>query len=114
MREEFLPAHGGQLRELAAEFGVSEESLLDFSASIHSYPPSDLVVDALCEALRARKILTAYPDMHYTALKEAIATYAHVSVPAIAVGSGVMPLLGSALCAFRPSKCLVSVPSFTV
>jgi threonine-phosphate decarboxylase len=113
MREEFLPAHGGQLRELAAEFGVSEESLLDFSASIHSYPPSDLVVDALCEALRARKILTAYPDMHYTALKEAIATYAHVSVPAIAVGSGVMPLLGSALCAFRPSKCLVSVPSFT-
>ncbi len=35
MREDFLPAHGGQLRELAAEFGVPEASLLDFSASIH-------------------------------------------------------------------------------
>ena len=80
MREDFLPAHGGQLRELAAEFDVPESSLLDFSASIHPYPPSEDVIDSLCDALRARAILTAYPDMHYVALKEAISAYTQVGV----------------------------------
>jgi threonine-phosphate decarboxylase len=112
MREDFLPAHGGQLRELAAEFGVPETSLLDFSASIHPHPPSDLVVETLCGALRARTILTTYPDMHYIALEEAIAAYVQVGVQAIAIGSGVMPLLGAALCALRPRRCLVPVPAF--
>jgi threonine-phosphate decarboxylase len=112
MGEGFLPAHGGQLRELAAEFGVPEASLLDFSASIHPHPPSDLVVATLCDALRERTILTAYPDMHYAALKEAIAAYVQVGMEAIAIGSGVMPLLGAALCALRPHRCLVPVPAF--
>jgi threonine-phosphate decarboxylase len=112
MIEDFLPAHGGQLRELAAEFNVPEDSLLDFSASIHPHPPSDLVVAILCDAICARKILTAYPDMHYAALKESIATYADVDVSAISIGSGVMPLLGAAVSALRLSRCLVPVPSF--
>jgi threonine-phosphate decarboxylase len=112
MNEEFMPAHGGQLRELADEFGVSETSLLDFSASIDPKPPSDLVVAALCDALRARTILTAYPDMHYVALKESIAAYVQVDVDALSVHSGVMPLLGVALSALRPRKCLVPVPAF--
>jgi threonine-phosphate decarboxylase len=113
MREDFLPAHGGQLRELAEEFDVPAASLLDFSASIHPHSPSDLVVKALCDALRAQTILTVYPDMHYIALKEAIAAYAQVDVQAISIASGVMPLLGAALCALRPQQCLVPVPAFT-
>jgi threonine-phosphate decarboxylase len=112
MRKEFLPTHGGQLRELAAEFDVPESSLLDFSASIHPHPPSELVIDSLCDALRARTILTAYPDMHYAALKEAIAAYAEVGAQSISIGSGVMPLLAAALCVARPSKCLVPIPAF--
>ncbi|MGA2889936.1 MAG: aminotransferase class I/II-fold pyridoxal phosphate-dependent enzyme [Terracidiphilus sp.] len=108
----FLPEHGGQLSELAAEFGVPETSLVDFSASIDPHPPSDLVVATLCDALRARTILTAYPDMHYVALKDAIAAYAQVDVQAISINSGVMPLLGAALSALRPRQCLVSVPAF--
>jgi threonine-phosphate decarboxylase len=112
MSENILPAHGGQLRELAAEFNVPEDSLLDFSASIHPHPPSDIVVAALCNALRAGKILTTYPDMHYAALKEEIAEYANVSVSAISIGSGVMPLLGATVSALRLRRCLVPVPSF--
>lgn len=112
MREDFLPAHGGQLRELAAAFCVPEASLLDFSASIHPHPPSDLVVDSLCDALRARTILTSYPDMHYAALKDAIAAYLQVDVHAIAIDSGVMPLLSAALSTLRPRRCLVPVPAF--
>jgi threonine-phosphate decarboxylase len=112
MREDFLPTHGGQLRELAAEFDLPEASLLDFSASIHPHSPSELVIDSLCDALRARTIVTAYPDMHYAALKDAIAAYAQVGAQTISIGSGVMPLLAAALCALRPSGCLVPVPAF--
>jgi threonine-phosphate decarboxylase len=112
MRKDFLPAHGGQLHELTAAFGAPETSLLDFSASIHPHPPSDLVVDTLCDALHARTILTAYPDMHYAVLKEAIAEYAQIDVQAIAIDSGVMPLLSAALSALRPRRCLVAVPAF--
>jgi threonine-phosphate decarboxylase len=112
MRDEFLPEHGGQLRELARQFDVPEATLVDFSASIDPNPPSEVLVHALCKAIRGRRILTAYPDMHYTDLKRAIAGYAAVDVSAIAVGSGVMPLLGAAVHALGLRKCLVPVPSF--
>lgn len=112
MSEDFLPAHGGQLRELAAEFGVPESSLLDFSASIDPRPSSDLLVAALCAALHERTILTSYPDMHYTALKEAIAAYVDVGVQTIVIGSGVMPLLAAVLGALGPRRCLVPMPAF--
>jgi threonine-phosphate decarboxylase len=112
MRDEFLPAHGGQLRELARKFDVPEATLVDFSASINPKPPSEALIYALCEAIRGRSILTSYPDMHYTDLKRAIAAYAAVDMSAIAVGSGVMPLLGAAVHALGLHKCLVPVPSF--
>ena len=113
MDSDFLPAHGGQLRELATEFDIPESSLVDFSASIHPLPPSDALVATLCDAIRARKILTTYPDIHYSALKQAIAEYAHVDALAIAVGNGVMPLLDAAVRALGLRKCLVPVPAFT-
>ncbi len=113
MPSDFLPAHGGQLRELATEFDIPESSLLDFSASIHPLPPSDALVATLCDAIRARTILTTYPDIHYSALKRAIAEYVHVDVPAVAIGNGVMPLLDAAVRTLGLRKCLVPVPAFT-
>jgi hypothetical protein len=60
MADDSLPEHGGQLRALAARFHTPEESLLDFNASINPLPPNDALIDALCESLRGRKILTCY------------------------------------------------------
>ena len=112
MADKFLPVHGGQMRELAAAFNLEESALLDFSASIHPVPPGDALIEALCDALRARRMITAYPDMHYSALKQAIAEYAQVDVTTIAVGNGVMQLLGAAAHALSLRKCLVLVPAF--
>ena len=112
MPKNFLPTHGGQLRELAAEFGIPETSLVDFSASINPLPPSDALVATLCDALRARKILTAYPDTHYSPLKQAIAEYVDVDVQTVTIGNGVMPLLGAAVRALSLRNALVLVPAF--
>jgi threonine-phosphate decarboxylase len=113
MPSDFLPAHGGQLHELASEFDIPESSLVDFSASIHPLPPSDALVATLCDAIKARRILTTYPDMHYSTLKQAIAGYVCVDVPAVTIGNGVMPLLDAAVRALGLRKCLVPVPAFT-
>ena len=113
MHSDFIPPHGGQLRELAVQFGIPETSLLDFSVSINPQPPSDALVDALCDRIRDRTILTNYPDTKYAALKQAIAKYAQVDTSTIAIGNGVMPLLGAAVQALHMHKCLIPVPSFT-
>jgi threonine-phosphate decarboxylase len=112
MSSGFIPAHGGQFRELAAKFGVPETSLIDFSASINPMPPSDSVIETLCELVRARKILTNYPDSEYGELKEAIAVYAGVDANTIVVGNGVMSLLAAALRALLIGRCLILVPGF--
>lgn len=108
-----MPRHGGQLRELAAQFQLPEDSLLDFSASINPRPPGDALVEALCDSLRARTIITQYPDIEYLELRKAIARYAGVDMASIVVGNGVMPLLAAALRALRIRSCLVLVPAFT-
>ncbi|MGC9159072.1 MAG: pyridoxal phosphate-dependent aminotransferase [Terracidiphilus sp.] len=112
MIEDLLPAHGGQLRELALQFGVPEETLIDFSASIRPAPLSDAIVAALCDALRARRIISTYPEMRYTALRQAIGAYLQVGEESIVVGSGVMPLLGAAIHVLGAPRVLVPVPSF--
>jgi threonine-phosphate decarboxylase len=112
MTDDFLPSHGGQLREIAKWFHVPEESLLDFSASISPIPLSGAIVDALCESLRSREVLAQYPDSEYPDLKQAIAQYAGVDPGSICIANGVMPLLDAALRAFALRRCLVLAPAF--
>lgn len=112
MASDAIPLHGGQLRAIAERFHVAEESLLDFSASISPVPPSEAVIEALCESLRNRKILTQYPDTEYKDLKDAIATYAGIDRGSICVANGVMPLLDAAVRALGLRRCLVLAPAF--
>jgi len=112
MANSFLPVHGGQLGELAERFGLSEESLLDFSACVNPHPPDESLLDALCEAIRARKSVTCYPDTHYRDLKRALAEYTRVEPEAIAIGNGVMTLLAATLRSLKIRKCMVLVPAF--
>jgi threonine-phosphate decarboxylase len=113
MFDQSLPDHGGQLRTLAARFHIHEESLLDFSASISPLAPDDALIDALCESLRKRKILTCYPDAEYAELKQTIAQYVGVDTGSICVGNGAMSLLTAAARALDIRRCLILVPAFS-
>ena len=107
-----IPFHGGQLREIAYRFQVAEESLLDFSASISPVPPGETLIQALCQSLKNRRVLTQYPDTEYRDLKDAIATYARIDYSSICIANGVMSLLDAALRALHLRRCLVLVPAF--
>jgi threonine-phosphate decarboxylase len=107
-----LPAHGGQLRTIAQQFGISADQLLDFSASVNPDGPPLSVVAALRHALDDPATLALYPDLEHTILKQAISRYASIPMPCISVANGFVPLLQAFLQAKQISRCLLPVPAF--
>jgi threonine-phosphate decarboxylase len=107
------PAHGGQLRQIAASYGISAEELLDFSANINPAGPPPAVLGAIRLALADSATLTSYPDLELTELKQVIADCAGVQPANISVANGFVPLLEAALQSLPIKRCLLPVPSFS-
>jgi len=107
------PAHGGQLREIAARFGISTERLTDFSANINPAGPPASVLAAIRSSLEDSNTLAVYPDLELVELKQTIARYAGVHPENVSVANGFVPLLEAALLSFKIKRCLLPVPSFS-
>jgi threonine-phosphate decarboxylase len=106
------PAHGGQLRQIAARYGIPAEQLLDFSANINPAGPPSSVLTAIRRALEDPSTLAIYPDLELIELKQAIAEYTGVLRENIAVANGFVPLVDAALRSLKIKRCLLPVPSF--
>jgi threonine-phosphate decarboxylase len=106
------PAHGGQLRQIAARYGISAENLLDFSANINPAGPPTSVLTAIRRSLEVPLTLITYPDLELFELKQAIAEYTGVQPENIAVANGFVPLLEAALRLLKIKRCLLPIPSF--
>jgi threonine-phosphate decarboxylase len=107
------PMHGGQLRRIAARYGILAERLLDFSANINPAGPPPSVLTAIRRALDEPSTLAMYPDLELVELKQAIAEYKGVEPGNIAVANGFTPLLEAALRSLKIKRCLLPVPSFS-
>jgi threonine-phosphate decarboxylase len=108
-----LPLHGGQLRQIAARYGTSPKTLLDFSANINPAGPPLSVLSTIQRTLRNPETLTAYPDLELTELKEIIAACTKVRPENIVVANGFVPLLGATLRSLNIDRCLLPVPCFS-
>jgi threonine-phosphate decarboxylase len=108
----FLPAHGGQLRQIAARFGIPAEQLIDFSANINPDGPPSSVLTAIRRALKHPATLVTYPDLELIELKQTIAEYLGCRRENIAVANGFVPLVDSALRSRKIERCLLPVPCF--
>ena len=106
------PAHGGQLRQIAAQHGIPEHTLLDFSANINPAGPPPAVLPALVAALQTPETLTRYPDLELPQLKQTVATYAGTSAENIAIANGFVPLLEATLRTLHLRHTLLPVPCF--
>lgn len=107
------PAHGGQLRHIAARYGVPPERLMDFSANINPAGPPPSVLMALHRALAEPATLVAYPDLELTGLKGVLANHAGVCSENICIANGFVPLLEGALRSMKIERCLLPVPCFS-
>lgn len=108
-----LPLHGGQLRQIAARYGILPEALLDFSVNINPAGPPPSVLLAIRNALENPNTLTAYPDLELGELKEIIAAYTNVRPENILVANGFVPLLEATLRSLNIDRCLLPVPCFS-
>jgi threonine-phosphate decarboxylase len=107
-----VPAHGGQLRQIAEQFAVPMNELLDFSASIYPDGPPACVLEALNEAIHSPAILRDYPDLDLPELRIALGAYAAIPPANILVANGVAPMIDATLSALRSRRCLLPVPAF--
>jgi threonine-phosphate decarboxylase len=107
-----LPAHGGQLRQIAARYGISAAPLTDFSANINPDGPPSSVLTAIRRALKHPAALVTYPDIELIELKQAFAARMGSRPENVAVANGFVPLLESALRSRNIERCLLPVPCF--
>ena len=107
-----LPIHGGQLQALAERFNIPISEFVDFSANINPEGPPPSVLSTLRASLDDMSVLTSYPDLRESDLKESVARYAGVSPQQVVVANGFVPLLEAALRILPIRNCLLPVPAF--
>ena len=96
--------HGG---DLLSYQHLYDGDLLDFSSNINPFGYPKALDEALCNGLHA---LTAYPDIRYRRLRQAIADYLACSPDEVMVGNGSIDLLDY-FCR-RGKRVIVCVPCF--
>lgn len=108
-----VAVHGGQLRQIAARFGVAAERLLDFSANINPAGPPGSTLAAIQRSLDDPATLESYPDLELSELRQTISNYIGAAPECFAIANGFAPLLDAAVRSFGIMRCLLPVPSFS-
>jgi threonine-phosphate decarboxylase len=94
--------HGAHYAEAARALGASPNGFLDFSANINPLGPPETALAAGAEALYAEA--GRYPDLHYTELRTALASYLGVSTETV------LPTNGGAEALFLAARAAADGP----
>ena len=87
-----------------------KEVSLDFSVNINPLGMPDGVQDAILNNMSGYE---TYPDIRYTAFREAVAGKERVQADRILCGNGASELIMAVVRAEKPYKCAVAAPSFS-
>ena len=102
--------HGGNVGEVARHYGIDEDTILDFSASINplGYPP------ALKEAIiKNFDSVLNYPDADSVDLVSGLSRYHDIEEDYIMVGNGSTEFMYSIPLAFKLKKAFIVTPAFS-
>jgi L-threonine-O-3-phosphate decarboxylase/precorrin-6x reductase len=103
-------AHGGNLKALSALSGVSENSIIDFSANINPLGPipefTQVVTDSSAVSMH-------YPDPDYTEFVSAISRFGKWKTSEITVGNGASELIYACTKLNKFKRALIPVPSYS-
>lgn len=102
--------HGGNVEEIAREYGLKEEKIMDFSANINPLGPPSKVIKALKENLNK---ITRYPDPEAINLRRELSKYLRVNSESIIAGNGAIELIHLICRTLRPKRALIVVPTFS-
>ncbi|MGR3311171.1 MAG: threonine-phosphate decarboxylase CobD [Candidatus Brocadiales bacterium] len=102
--------HGGNITKICATYGLSPESVLDFSANINPLRYSQNVLNAIRNGFDT---ILHYPDTDCAELKRVIAEKTSHRECEIIVGNGSTELIYLAPRTLRPKKALLFQPTFS-
>jgi adenosylcobyric acid synthase len=101
--------HGGNLRALARQAGVSAEGILDFSANINPLGPPECVRPVISRNVEK---LTHYPDVDADELVTAIAQHHRIGADQIIVGNGSTEILYALTRSLGRGRAVIPAPSY--
>src|SRR5579871_605096 len=105
--------HGGDVWEVAQEFGIPAEEILDFSANINPRGLPERARRRLESDAANRHLLSLYPDPSARCLRQALSAKLDVSAESIVVGPGAEGLLAPVLRSSVAKRGLVPIPAFS-
>ncbi|MGQ7553777.1 threonine-phosphate decarboxylase CobD [Streptococcus suis] len=101
--------HGGNMNQLASDFGFRPEDCLDFSANINPLGLSEKVKSKIIETLDC---LVHYPDVTYSQSKAALAEYHSCPTQQILLSNGAVDIFYELARYVKPKKILLLSPTF--
>jgi threonine-phosphate decarboxylase len=102
--------HGGNIYMAAKRYGLDEQEIIDFSASINPLGVPESVTAAIKDSIRR---LPNYPDPDAGELTLAIAGHFEVDPQSVLCGNGSTELIYLVARALAPKKILVLSPTFS-
>jgi threonine-phosphate decarboxylase len=105
--------HGGDVWQVAEEFGIAASEILDFSSNINPVGLPSRASERLARDASDSRLLSFYPDPSARRLRKALSDRLSVPPDAIVVGPGAESLLSPILRFLHPRRALVPVPAFS-
>jgi threonine-phosphate decarboxylase len=102
--------HGGNIYEMAQQYKLRPEAIIDFSSNINPLGPSPRVLRALRSHLRW---ISRYPEVHARGLVRDLARFHNLPEEAIVVGNGSTALIYRLPYALLAKNALVLHPTFS-
>lgn len=101
-----MEIHGGNIYKLQRE---GKKDILDYSSNINPLGVPESLKKAVSENF---SVLTRYPDINYTELRESIGKYNNIESENIIAGNGATEVLFLYVKALKPKKVLIAAPTF--
>jgi len=108
-----MTVHGGDVWQVAEEFGLEPQELLDFSANVNPRGLPQRALERLARDAANPGLLKLYSDPSARTLKMALSRQHGVPAQAIVIGPGAAALLSPALRCLGAQRALVPVPAFS-
>jgi threonine-phosphate decarboxylase len=102
--------HGGNIWQVAEEYGKDINKLVDFSASIN---PLGIPVNVKNALIKNMDLLTHYPPPDCRALVKGLSAYLRVPEENILMGNGSIELIYAIPPIFSPANVVIPVPTFS-
>lgn len=101
--------HGGNVLQMATQYGLDPASVIDFSANINPLGMPASLKNAIVSQL---SLAEQYPDIDYQRLYQTLAKTVGCQTDELIVGNGATELIFALTRALQPKKALLPIPGF--